>query len=103
MHKEEKYFMSFSNEFAPEIKYDLAMDLSRAPVLVDLSHSLGNFAWITTNNRWTKKCDLHNISWLEWNKTMEWNKIIFVFEKVSNGNRLMNNLKSTKEKKYRTP
>ena len=75
------------------------MDLSRAPVLVDLSHSLGNFAWITTNNRWTKKCDLHNISWLEWNKTMEWNKMIFVFEKVSNGNRLMNNLKSTKEKK----
>ena len=44
MHKEEKYFMSFSNEFAPEIKYDLAMDLSRAPVLVDLSHSLGNLA-----------------------------------------------------------
>ena len=75
MPKEEKYFMGFSNEFAPEIKYDLAMDLSRAPVLVDLSHSLGNFAWITTNNRWTKKVFAIYITFLGWSEIKQWSEI----------------------------
>ena len=36
--------MNFSGESASKVKYNLVMDLSRAPVLVDAIHSLQNFS-----------------------------------------------------------
>ena len=43
--------MKFNGKSSSQVKYNLVTNILRAPVLVDLIHSLQNFAWITINNR----------------------------------------------------
>ena len=71
--------MYFSVDSASEMKYDLVMDLSWAPVLLDpfiLFNILHEAPEVTIEK---KRC-----SWLIGWLTVRWNRILTAFEKLSN-------------------
>ena len=65
----ELFSLNWTGESSSEKKYSLATDLSRAPILVDLIHSLYNFAWRTVNKH-GKKNVLRVWLEIEWDRTL---------------------------------